>query len=342
MQDKIRELERKHKIDVDNYNTTINVIVCFSHAVMWDEKEWKVTPDSCFTPGRRMDTSENNPVSPNTTVTPDIAILKEKTHGVIAEIKQGLSRGNGNWEKILNQLEKYDDVLKGWRGLEAEEIMHDLVLLIPYQFSVQFSTFLAECIENGEFSFDRKLACISFVREDKASTFYNFQKVFGELSDEDKDRIFHEIHAIPMQRVCPLYPLIFCDEEPPLPYTMDRIWGHLACYKSEDVLSSKKGEEIFFTLEQITNDLKEENYIDNPDERTPQLPKTSWIRDALNEMKHLKIIKWDKDTGEYSVGYHKYERMKSPLETFIHKLAKDEAIESQAEAQQQQLTLPLG
>jgi hypothetical protein len=340
MQDKVKEIERQYKIEVDNYNTTINVIVCFSHAVLWDEKKRDLFPDSSFTPGRRMDTSENNPISPNTTVTPDIAILKEKKHGVIAEIKQGLSRGNGNWEKVLSQLEKYDDDLKGWRGMDADDVLHDLVLLIPYQFSVQFSSFLAECVAEDKYRFARKLACISFVREDKASTFYNFQKVYGELTDEEKDRLFYEIHAIPMQRVCPLYPLIFCDEEPPVPYTMDRIWGHLASYKTDDLLSSKKGEEIYFTLASITEDLKRENCIDTPDDRTPELPRTSWVREALNEMKSLKILNWDKDTGEYSVGYHKYDRMKNPIDFFIRKLAERDVQEEQARSNQQ-LELPI-
>lgn len=339
MQDKLREIEKQYEVDTDNYTTTINVIVCFSHAVLWDDSAESMPNDYSFTPGRKMDTSQDNPVSPDEIVTPDIVILKEKRSGIIAEIKHGLSRNNGNWDKVIRQLEKYDDNLKGWRGVEDGDINHDLVILIPYRFGVDFSDYLAEKILDDSVNFKRNIACITFTRESKASTFCTFEKKYGSLSDKIKDDQLRRVYPIPMHVVCPLYTLIFCDEKPPVPYTMERIWGHLVNFKEMDVLSGSKGKEIVFTSEMLVEGLKRENFVHKPDDRTPELPRTSWIREALNEMSDLKIFKKDKESGEYAVSYYKYERMKDPLGHFIHKLAEKEAVAEEVQTQHEQLSL---
>lgn len=313
------------KIKVDDYLTTIHAILFISHSFKYDEKKRTLIDTVYFCPGRRMQTSEDNSVSPNIIVTPDVVIRANKEYGVVAEVKTGLDRDQQHWERTLEQIKKYDDTLIGWKlNSEPEEINinHDIIIMIPYFLKAKFKQYIEDKISNGELKTTRNFAAVSYTREDRQQQFFTLEKFLGNISDPSVDFDLSQILQMPMKRVIPNYDMSFCDYDPPTPYTMSQIWSHISTYKKLGYVEKKKNEYISFTKEQILNDLRNLNTSEWPnDDKCPQIPKMEWITSALNELTEMNFLEFNKGTKEYSIAYSKYERVKKPLDSFYKKIS---------------------
>jgi len=322
----IEALIKKFNIDVDNYITTLNVLKLFGHEMCCTPGTISIKKNSVCWCGRRMTTS--NKVK----VTPDLVIKIDNTFGAIAEIKNSLSRNQDYWVKHFNQLLTYDDDLKGWEIEHSNQIKHDIILLVPHRLHVFVKDYIEEKVKNNELHFKRPFAAISFHREDKVQTFYCFQKFFGNLSDSEKNEELRTVANVPSEKILPYYDYCFCDEAPPLPYTMDSIWSQIGFYIDQDALLEGGDFEITINYSQLLCDLKQANsplIIDSceytgdekNDHRNPSYPKSSWIKAAIKEFLKLKYFENHENGGQYKIQFKKYKRVKSPLEEFKKKIA---------------------
>lgn len=105
---------KKVKENSEDYRTTILALQAIIGFLTWDKKNNRRIRGSKDSFGRKMDTSAKNQIAPNSTITPDAIIQKDISLGYIVEAKKSLPNNQEHWQKIVNQIKKYDDNLKGW------------------------------------------------------------------------------------------------------------------------------------------------------------------------------------------------------------------------------------
>jgi len=99
----------KIKVDIDNYNFVLYSIVAF-------EKIFKEAISAETIQGKELKTSQNNEISKNETITPDLVVevpQKKKLvdYKVINEIKASFPEDKERWLEVARQLKKYDDII---------------------------------------------------------------------------------------------------------------------------------------------------------------------------------------------------------------------------------------
>ena len=125
IEDAIKRIEEK----VDDYNQTLEALVGFSHVLRWDDQKEDFKPNSYRFIARRMDTSEVIRIVPKIVVTPDLVIQLDENYGIVSEVKKSFPRDKELWIGNFNQIQKYDDDLKGWKT-STEKIKNiDIILL---------------------------------------------------------------------------------------------------------------------------------------------------------------------------------------------------------------------
>lgn len=330
------QLLKSLKNEIDDYEMTIGVVKVFGHEMIWDSKKKETTRGSIFWSGRRMTTSATNKISPEKTITPDIVIKINNEIGTVAEVKQGLPKDHNRWEKNFKQLIKYDDNLQGWFADNNDSLNHDVVLLVPDHLSVKVEEYLEEKRKNAELTFERNFAAIAYYRTTRSQEFISLRKFFGNLSNTTKDEELRLVKQVPVNTIFAIYNFFFIDQKPPLPYIMNAVWEQIANYIDIDkVAGNSKDITMKFSLQQIVRDLKSSNFADGSDARNPSLPRSKWIREALDELVEQKFL-IKKQKSSYSILFKKYQRLKEPLESFSKKYSLKNA---EIEIQKKQLTL---
>jgi len=334
MTEKLAELINNYKIEIDNYNTTLEVVKIFGHEMCCNPGEIEPQEGSICWCGRRMTTSENNLISPETDVTPDIITKINKHFGAVTEVKQSLPQDTTYWEKTFKQIIKYDDQLQGWNETDEENINHDVILLIPDRLRVNVEDYITEKTKNNEFNTTRNFAIVSYYRDSRVHAFYSLCRFFGKLSNTEKDEELRKIQRVPAVRVIPKYNFFFYDYPPPLPYTMVHVWEYISNYIDEDqFIGDKKEVKIEIDGEKLVQDLKEANcpiinvkddYCAIDDHRNPSLPRAEWVREALKKLEKLEYLEETKTKGKYLIALNRYKKMRWPLDTFSKKLAQKE------------------
>jgi len=141
----IREIKDRN----DDYENTINALLCFISLTTWEGNQRR--PDSYYSFGRRMTTSASNVISPNQDITPDSVIQFLDDLGFIVEAKISLPADESLWSGILAQIKKYDDDLIGWWTQDEHINNHNVILLLHMSRSVSFKKYRAALIENGHY-----------------------------------------------------------------------------------------------------------------------------------------------------------------------------------------------
>ena len=329
MNDEIDNLIEKFNKEIDNYSTMLDVLKLFGHKMCCPPGSIEPKEGTVCWCGRRMTTSTN------TEITPDLVIKLEKLFGTIAEFKSSLPQQKEYWKKDFDQMLRYDDDLKGWNEDDDEQVTHDLILLVPENLRVVVEDYITKKVDDGDIVFERHFAAVSYHREDKAKTFYFFCRFYGQISNPEKDEELRKIAQVPSDGILPLYNYFFCDEKPPLPYTMSNVWDQLGCYIDHDALVEKYDINIVFGADQLINDIRAANspvIIDmsqaalnsEDDPRNPSLPKAKWIREAVDQLVKLKYFEKYEGNAKYSIPLRKYSRVRDALEVFKKKIAKAE------------------
>lgn len=299
---------------IEDYQQTVRAILAFSAFVIHDGQRFR--QDSGFGLGRRMKTSDENRVSPSSTITPDLVAQKTHDYGIVVEVKKSMTRDRERWENTLVQLRKYDDELVGW-WTDDERIHHsDTALLIHYSRSRKFVKYLQEKVAENPECFGPNSSVIEFVSSREASTYFAFRLEYGGINDAELQERLEDSVQVPLDKVLRTFPNVsFYDHEPPLPLLLTILWM--------DVLSSSVSDETYdekisahrinVNVEELTKELQKAygsgaRFL-NSDSRSVEFPKTSWVRKALDTLCSNKLAQRNPDVeGEYHVFYRGFKK----------------------------------
>ena len=135
----------------DNYERTIQAMICMDSALRFDDNSRAYRPGSQVFQGKRMRTSPDNCVSPNVDVTPDLVVQYDNSHGVVAEVKLSAS-SERDFSQAKQSVTKYDDDLTGWETDDRRLSQHDLCLIVNL-------SHVRQAEEHLETSFTNRLLC---------------------------------------------------------------------------------------------------------------------------------------------------------------------------------------
>ena len=320
---RIREQINKTLEKIDNYKQTLEAIISFSHVLRWDDIKKEFKPNSYRFIARKMDTSEENRIIPNNEINPDLIVQLDENYGIVGEVKKSFPKNKNHWEGNFNQLIKYDDNLQGWKTPNEYIKTSDIVLLTHYKIKVDVSDYIKKRISDKNLSFNRNFSAIAFSRVQEIKAIITLEKFYGTLYDKVLDERFRLIVRVPLNKVIPLSNIIFYDDEPELTYIMEILWNKIfSQYPDKDAFIESGGIKIM-TIEVNIHDLVKKlrtqfkDYIED-DKRQPRLPKTKWVKKALEMFVKLKYAKIDNlDENRYIV---KNKSIKNTIQRFTREI----------------------
>jgi len=304
----MNEISIKEIRDKNNYyENTINALLCFIALTTWENNQKRANCYYSF--GRRMTTSASNTISPNQDVTPDCVIQTSSDLGYIIEVKISLPSDETHWNKIINQLEKYDDNLIGWWTDDERIPNHNVILLIHLTRSQRFKRYITNLIENGQYDLNDNIWGIEFVSSQETEE-YIFFRTFWEahnIFDRNLSNILNEGKDIPLERVKISYGNIkFYDTKPEPEYLLSIIWQDILTHKKSEVEFNKELNcyPIKIDIRELTKELQR-SYgstalqkscnIDRNEEREIEYPKQSWVKEALDILCKLELAAKDQE-----------------------------------------------
>jgi hypothetical protein len=272
---------KKIKEHIEEYQTTVDALLCFVSLTSWDGDQKKEGVSFSF--GRRMTTSHTNCVSPDTEQTPDLALQVSTEEAYIVEAKISLPKDKKYWEGELQQLRKYDDNLLGWWSKDGILNSHDLVLLIDISRSHQFSQFVQEY--GGESVFVRPAAFIGFSRYQRVDENILFQLEWGKLSNSKLNRRVDDHIPIPLEKVIASFgSRKFYDAKPEPEYLMEIIWSHIFTDRKSRATYDDNLRSWPFDIEiaELTTELQRSFGNHRSSAREDAHPAISWVREAMD------------------------------------------------------------
>lgn len=320
------DIEKKVKIiieKIDNYNQTLEALIGFSHVLRWDDEKEEYKSNSYSFIARRMNTSINNRISPENEITPDLIVQLDNNYGIVSESKKSFPQNRELWIGNFKQLHKYDDDLKGWKTANELISKSDIVLLTHYKIKVDISDYLIEQISNESLYFNRNFTAISFHRTLEANTFLSFEKFYGDLYDTVLNERFRRIVSIPLKIIIPLSKIKFYDDKPELPYIMEILWNKIFSQypKMEEFMESGgiKIMTIEVNVDDLTQKLREQfsDYFEG-DSRQPQIPKTKWVKEAMDMLVKLNYAKKDETSEKKYIV--RYKSINNTILRFSHEI----------------------
>lgn len=341
------QIEASIRSEIDNYSQTVQALKALANELCWREDSRRIDPAACYWLGRTMVTSASNRVSPNTSVTPDLLLQLSDGFGVIAEAKLALSR-NGKYRlPRLKEIVKYDDDLTGWDTASGQIDLHDLIVLVHLSQAVDVGDDYVAMIKGGQITIGRKLAVIGFAIIEQAQTWLSLKLEHGELTRQDKAKKLRKMVNIGLDRIAALPRLAsmqLYDAAPPPPYLMNLIHTTvLSSLTDQELIDLRDTTEVIKTVS--ATDLRaqpaEEHGPGIQGTRVPEIPRKSWVVDAMRRLQKMGWIR--KADASYEHVEYIVKRRKKPLDQFIsHCAAKQHAdAEKQAAEDQARSIAPL-
>jgi len=304
----IRELKDRN----DNYENTINALLCFISLTTWEGNHR--IPNSCYSFGRRMTTSDSNVISPNQDVKPDCVIQVSDDLGFIIEAKISLPADESHWLRILNQIKKYDDDLLGWWTDNERIINHSVFLFLHMSRSARFRNYRANLIENGEYEASNNTWGVEFVLSGQREDYILFRTCWdaNNVYDTSLASKLEISESIPIEKVKFSYGNIkFYDSKPELEYLLSIIWQDIFTHLKSEVDFSKqlKCYPIKIDINYLTNELQKSFgsialqrscELDRNEEREIEYPQNSWVKEALEILIKLGLASRD-DENSYTI-----------------------------------------
>ena len=293
----------------DSYGQTIETIICFDCAVRWLDERRDYVKDSYFLPGRRLSKTSKDS---NDYVTPDIVVQFSLKYGLIAEAKIAASTQQ-DFDKASRQMHTYDASLFGWKTDDEQIETHDISLVVDDLNRNAVQRYFEER------TFDRKFTLVASSHLERSRDARKIEKYYGVFSDNRLEVKFRDPVPVPLEEldiVRRISAVKFYDAEPPVEYTMDVLWMSVfnEISQKEAVGASKM---LSVRVAELTEMVRERYAFRQLDRRQPQIPKTKWIRDALNGFKEIGYAVQKDD--EYHIKYQ-YQRKDSMLAVFAKKL----------------------
>lgn len=244
-------------------------------------------------------------------------------YGIVCEAKKLFPQNRNLWKRNFNQLQKYDDSLKGWKTSNEYIKTSDIVLLTHYKIKVDVKDYLEENISNKNLFFGRNFSAIAFQRTLEANVFLTLEKFYGNLFDTVLNERFRRIVGVPLKKIIPFSNIKLYDYKPELSYMMEILWNKIFSQypKMEEFMES--GGIKIMTIKVNTHDLVKKlrtqftDYIEG-DSRQPALPKTKWVKEAMDMLVRLNYAKKDdKEDNNYTV---KYKSIKNTIQRFTREI----------------------
>lgn len=318
-------LESNLRRDVDNYEQTIGALLAIAQHVGYAHsvKSWF---------GRKFHTSNQNRVSPNTDVRPDLSVQFDDTYGIVVEAKKNFSRYD-DYDDGITQAKKYDDLLKGWNTANELIAKHDIVLLTELLRGVQLEEYLNR--RRAEFDPNRNIIIVEFNRTEEVNTFFELRRRQAVTFSLPKlDEKFKIGFGVRIEHLLPLgfSEIKFYDAEPPVAHTLQVIWDNILSEipTEEDYRKAggKRKIEIVITIDELCEKLKQ--FAPKQDGiRLPEIPKKEWIERAMKTLVEIKLAKQFRNSqrriepGKYVINYRKFKRGNGSLDIFIPKIAEN-------------------
>jgi hypothetical protein len=297
---------KRDRDEAEDYLATVHTGVAFAAFVVHDGSNAR--PDSHFGFGRRFETSGDNPISRNTSVTPDVAAQMSSQYGIVAEIKKSLDRGQSNWLDHVRQMRKYDDKLTGW-WTDNETIENsDSVILIHQSRSRAFVRLLSDAIEREEVLDGGHSSVVEFNRSNESQAYVFFRREWGQISEPNLAGRLGDGVQVPLTRVLESFSsLQFCDAEPPLVYILQVLWNDVFPAILETAESDDEGRKILpVDIREVTNELQRAygSRAVEHDSRSAEFPKVAWIRKGLEALVACRMALPAGVPDVYKVIYH--------------------------------------
>lgn len=310
---------------IDDYKDSIWAIIGFLNLFLFDDETKKMRPDIKVAQGRRMKTSESNPLAPSREVTPDFCIQHPSNKGVVGEVKKSFPNNQDYWQDDFSQLMSYDDDFLNWLTTSGKIDDHEIVLL-PEQSRSRLVKKYFEDRKDKEIKFKKNFVIIEFNRNDQAKGYFFFRKEYGNFKYfKDVNTRLEQGVQVPLNKLMLAYEKIkLYDSKPPLPYLLHLIWENIILLHASDnqgfsALRKNSKMPIDITVDQIADELHE-NYsfkslnADNSSHQ-PKIPFKSWIKEAINALATFKLAVWKSEiNGECTIYFKKFS---DTLTTFI-------------------------
>jgi hypothetical protein len=286
--------------EAQHYRTTIIALVIFADLLKQNN------PSAKFSFGRKMTTSENNLVSKNNDQTPDLVVQISDNEGYICEAKSTLSKNDENWDEHVQQLQRYDDDLKGWwTGDQKLSAPSNTVLLIDYEKSIKFKKLLETKIHNDGIILKNPIGFVGFAQESTPKESLCFSLDWGKITNRKLHSELEDRKRIPLEHfIATQDRMKFNDVQPPVEHTMEVIWTHLLNDKSTSVEFDHKSKSwpIPINVPDLTLELQKAYGQQSSCEREVCFPQMKWIRNALDHYEAIDLAR-KKDIDNYIVLY---------------------------------------
>lgn len=334
---------------MDDYTDTIFAIVGFVNFYRFDDETRQMRDDVMVFQGRRLTPS---PAKATTAkgdkidyVTPDLGVVHGQARGVLGEAKHSFPRDRQFWIDDFRQLMAYDDDLTGWPCLGGRVEQHDVVLLTHLTNVVAVCDYYQQKHSQGEVTFARPFAIVSFGRVERRQPSFHFEKRLGSISDKGLDERLRQGVPVLMSVLQDAYSTVkLYDAKPPLPYMAQLIWEHVATPRASEhprfpSLRKNQRLEVPLTIEQIADELHKgfsfRTLAPDRTEREPQVPRKKWCVEACEALVGGAAAKWAEPDSKEAVTVY-FRKVDSVLEYML------EVCAGKVEAEQPQLPLFAG
>lgn len=302
---------KKIKEAIEDYDETVFALKGFTACTLHDGQIQ--IPNSKYEFGRRMTTSNNNPIQPSSNITPDLVIFISSEYGIIGEVKKSLNLDSTFWVKHIEQLRKYDDDLTGWWTNNKKIINSDTVILIHTSRSREFKDFFENYISTNKLV-THSISIIEFTKVDQSNNFIFFRLESGNIKFKKlKDKLYHGV-SVNLEDILSFIPnLKYYDHEPPVIYVMEQLWMDLFPSLKNEYLwdDEKRAFLIKISVSWVTNEIYKAYGSGRfyHDSRTQTFPRRKWIHNAFKKFEALKLaIPPDEGSDKYTILYKPFRK----------------------------------
>ena len=198
MKEKLRNMKKssiipkldinKIQVEIDNYKFALYAIVVL-------EKIFNEILNAESFQGKKLLTSENNTISKNNEITPDLVTevptSKSPDYKALNEIKASFPTNEEQWFEHAKQLKKYDDDLSCWTY--STSYKHDIMLTTDIAFTQKFKKYLEKLSDENKIEIERNVAILEFIRRERATVQLFVRKFSGNISHEQLDTVLSEV-----------------------------------------------------------------------------------------------------------------------------------------------------
>lgn len=293
------------KEEIEDYLSTVKTLQAFVGLATWlgTAKDGSRIPNSQYSLGRRMDTSDSNVIAPNITVTPDAVIQRSENLGLVAEAKKTLPPSQEDWDDVVNQLRKYDDDLIGWWTPNERIPESNVILLIDSTLSRRLARFVDQRVLKEPGLFRGKVCIVEFGRTLDIKEFLLLRSEWGDVGNSELAERLRDGVPVPMDALVASYgTLKFYDSPPPTEHLMEVLWLHIFNpMKSEaEFDEALRCWPLHINVEDLTRQVQDLFGSPGRQPREPEYPRHDWVRKALEAFVRVGLAK-PKENAEYVV-----------------------------------------